>query len=108
MPNITMTTTALTLDQANTIFQNTIGHRSQVLNDRKSDPKAYREYLETRIEELGRIENPTEGDIETVERFIRYWEACNLLCTERERLQRDRQNRLRSLIKDFEEMKNAK
>jgi hypothetical protein len=103
-----MAATAYTLEQANTIFQNTIGHRSQVLEDRKNDPQTYKAWLEAKIEELGKIVDPLECDLQIIERYIHYWMACNVLCMERERQQRERQARLKNLIKDFEAMKNAK
>lgn len=103
-----MAVPAYTLEQAKVVFNNTIGHRNQVLQDHKDDPKAYKEWLEIRIEELGRIEDPTEPDLQTIERYIHYWMACNVICKERDHSLQERQARLKSLIRDFEGMKNAK
>jgi hypothetical protein len=103
-----MATSAYTLDQATTVFNNTVGHRDRVLQDRKNDPQAYKEWLEAEIAALGKTENPSEGIVQTVERYIRYWMACDTLCKEKERLQRERQSRLNNLINDFNAIKDAK
>lgn len=103
-----MATAAYTLDQATAVFNNTVGHRDKVLQDRKNDPQAYKEWLEAEIPALGKTDNPSEMILQTVERYIRYWVACDVLCKEKARLQQERQNRLNNLIKDFNAMKDAK
>lgn len=102
-----MAAPAYTLDQATAVFNNTVGHRDKVLQDRKNDPQAYKEWLEAEIAALGRTTNPSEVIVQTVERYIRYWMACDTLCKEKSRLQRERQDRLNNLIKDFNAIKDA-
>lgn len=103
-----MAATAYTLEQAQNIFHNTVGHRDRVLQDRKDDPQAYKNWLEIKINELGKIEDPSEGNLEMVERYIHYWMACDIICKERDHKLQERRARLKSLMKDFEGMKNAK
>ena len=99
----------MNITNAQAIFNNTIGLRSKVLKeDHKNDPQAFKLWLESEIDILGKTQEPTTGTVETLERYVAYWQACKMIVDERDRQLQNRKNRIQNILKDFEAMKNAK
>lgn len=108
MPNITMTTT-MSFDQAVQIFNNCLESRKMALKQELiHDPAEYKTWLEAEIARIGQAEIPSDSDITYVRRYMRHWQACDVLLKERARQEQSRKATMFELLKTFEDMKQGR
>ena len=101
--------TTMSFDQAVQVFNNTLESRKVALKQELvNDPAEYKAWLEAEITRISQADVPTDSDIIYVRRYMRHWQACEVLLKERARQEQSRKDSMAELLNTFEDMKQGR
>lgn len=99
----------MSLESAQRVYGLTEGFRKKVLlPTAQNDPIEFQSWIEAEIAILGKTEEPSRDVLLTVEKYMHYWQACDVLVKIHAKELEERKTKLANLLKEFEEMKQAR